>query len=87
MENPRLVRVMKKALFKILISLVIVAPAMAEQTSSLPAYKIELNIPYCTVNNKTETLNAFLPVNAKKNQCLQWLKFTDVGGSPATSPN
>jgi acetyl esterase/lipase len=27
-------------------------------------YKSELNVPYCTVEGKTQTLNAFLPMNA-----------------------
>jgi len=34
--------------------------------SSYPAYQSKLNIPYYTVDGRTETLNAFLPVNADK---------------------
>lgn len=31
-----------------------------------PAYDKESNVPYCTVNGKTLTLNSFVPVNPKK---------------------
>lgn len=39
------------------------ASAMAGQADSLPSYNSKLNIPYCTVDGRTQTLNAFLPAN------------------------
>jgi acetyl esterase/lipase len=41
----------------------LVAVAAVAQ-SSFPPYKTELDIPYCTVDGKTQTLNAFLPLIA-----------------------
>ena len=38
----------------------------ASAAGAAPSYSMQLNIPYCTVDGKTETLNAFLPVGASK---------------------
>lgn len=60
---------MKNNLLKIIILIGIIASSVIAQVTnspSLPAYRTELNIPYCTVDGKTETLNAFLPAKAAK---------------------
>jgi acetyl esterase/lipase len=43
--------------------MVIFAPLMA-RADGISGYQTELNIPYCTVNGETLTLNAFLPADA-----------------------
>jgi acetyl esterase/lipase len=40
--------------------------ASAQRIDSIPAYKTELNIPYCTVDGKTLIVNAFLPAKNDK---------------------
>jgi acetyl esterase/lipase len=60
---------MKNDLLKIIILIGITTSSVVAQgndSRSLPAYRTELNIPYCTVDGKTETLNAFLPAKATK---------------------
>lgn len=58
---------MASALFKIFAaSLLLAAPAKAQETNSFLPYKAELDVPYCIVDGKTNTLDAFLPVNAGK---------------------
>ncbi|HEX4084483.1 MAG TPA: alpha/beta hydrolase [Chthoniobacteraceae bacterium] len=43
------------------LALFLCAGARAAHSTSLPPYQAELNIPYCTVDGHTETLNAFIP--------------------------
>jgi beta-glucosidase len=40
-------------------------PHNVNKTGEIPGYKTELNIPFCTVDGKTLTLNAFIPTNTK----------------------
>ena len=54
---------MKPTLFKIFAVNVLVAVSVVALGAD---YKSELNIPYCTVDGKTQTLNAFLPAGADK---------------------
>ena len=52
---------MRSTFLKVFVSNVLVALSAAAWGAD---YKSELNIPYCTVDGKTQTLNAFLPVGA-----------------------
>src|ERR1700677_1162491 len=54
---------MKSTIFKFLIINLFVAVSIAAFGAD---YKSELNIPYCTVDGKTQTLNTFLPADAGK---------------------
>ncbi len=45
--------------------MVIVASSMAH-ADTFPGYRTELNLPYCSVNGQTLTLNAFMPVDNAK---------------------
>lgn len=47
-------------------SLLFIFFAAIARADDLPRYNTELNIPYCTVNSQTLTLNAFLPADATK---------------------
>ncbi len=60
---------MKNGLLKFFTTLLLAASSVTAQEKnrgSFPAYRSELNIPYCTVDGKTETLNAFVPANTSK---------------------
>jgi acetyl esterase/lipase len=46
--------------------LLVFAPLTRGYADSIPPYQAELNIPYCAVDGKTLTLNAFLPTNTDK---------------------
>jgi len=59
----------KNSLLKIFALILLASSSVTAQEDNgrlFPAYQNELNIPYCTVDGKTETLNAFLPIKATK---------------------
>ena len=53
---------MKSRPFAVLVVCLLVFVSLADADPA-GLYKTELNIPYCTVDGQTETLNAFLPTN------------------------
>ena len=60
---------MKTRLPKIFVLMLLASSSVTAQENnghSYPDYRNELDIPYCKVDGKTETLNAFLPVRATK---------------------
>lgn len=60
---------MKYRLLLCLALILRISPALFSQDKPggpASSYRSELNIPYCTVEGHTETLNAFLPVNAAR---------------------
>jgi poly(3-hydroxybutyrate) depolymerase len=69
------------------ISALLASAAVAEDRQAPGSYSAELNIPYCTADGKTETLNAFLPANSGEPTPVMveihggWFE----GGSPLTS--
>ena len=47
------------------VGLLIFAASAVTYANSVGVYRTELNIPYCAVDGRTQTLNAFLPVNVQ----------------------
>nr|WKN35459.1 alpha/beta hydrolase [Tunicatimonas sp. TK19036] len=72
--------------FRLLLCLLILGSFAQEASARTSGYTEEFNIPYCTVDGKTLTLNAFLPADTTKVAPV----MVDIhggwwsGGSPAT---
>jgi|GEM_PF-184594 beta-glucosidase len=62
------------------------SPIVVNKADVIPGYRTEFNIPYCTVDGKTLTLNAFIPANSNTPTAA----MIDIhggwwfGGDPAT---